>query len=74
LPLAFPVIFDMLYIVKGANMRIDSAMPQPPQRINDMAAQMKEVAGEREHDGDADDKVLQQIKPQAVGNKVDLFA
>lgn len=55
-------------------MRIDSAMPQPPQRINDMAAQMKEVAGEREHDGDADDKVLQQIKPQAVGNKVDLFA
>ena len=58
-------------------MRIDSATPQPPQppqRINDMAARTKEVAGEREHDGDADDKVQKQIKPQEVGNKVDLFA
>ena len=54
-------------------MRIDSAMPQPPQMIN-VAARTKEVAGEREHDGDADDKVQQQIKPQEVGNKVDLFA
>jgi hypothetical protein len=63
-------------------MRIDTAMPQA-QKINEMAAQPKEVAGEQEHDGDADDKVQtaaknttaqQQIKPQEVGNKVDFFA
>jgi hypothetical protein len=64
------------------NMRIDAAMPQP-QRINEMAVQpQKEVAGEREPDGDADDAVrtaaknppAQQINPQGVGNKVDLLA
>ena len=64
-------------------MRIDSAMPQAPQKLNDVAAQPKEVAGEQEHDGDADDQVQQvaknstaqqQIKPQGVGNKVDFFA
>jgi len=63
-------------------MRIDAAMPQT-QRINEMAMQpQKEVAGEREMDGDADDAVkvaaktppAQQINPQGVGNKVDLFA
>jgi hypothetical protein len=73
----------MLYIAKGTNMRIDSAMPQPPQKINDMAAHAKEVAGEREYDGDADDRVqkvaakapqTEQIKPQGVGNEVDFFA
>ena len=72
----------MLYIEKGANMRIDAAMPQA-QMVNNMAAQTKEVAGEREHDGDADDRVQtaskntapqQQLKPQDVGNKVDIFA
>jgi hypothetical protein len=63
------------------NMRIDTAMPQP-QRINEMAAQpQKEVAGEREPDGDADDKVrtaartslAQQINPQGVGTKVNIL-
>ena len=63
-------------------MRIDAAMPQP-QRINEMAAQQqKEVAGEREPDGDADDTAkavaktfrAQQINPQGVGTKVDLLA
>jgi len=63
-------------------MRIDAAMP-PAQRINEMAVQpQKEVAGEREPDGDADDAVkvaakissAQQINPQGVGNKVDLLA
>ncbi|MGO9307787.1 MAG: hypothetical protein ACLQDL_02040 [Spirochaetia bacterium] len=43
----------------------------------------REVAGEREQDGDADDAVKvaarnapapQQINPQGMGNKVDLFA
>ncbi len=64
-------------------MRIDAAMTQP-QRITDMAAlqSQQEVAGEREQDGDADDTVkaaantsiAQQINPQGVGTKVDLFA
>ncbi len=63
-------------------MRIDAAMPQA-QRINEMAVQpQREVAGEREQDGDADDMVkaaakspaAQQVNPQGVGNKVDLFA
>ena len=62
-------------------MRIDSAMPQP-QRVNEMAAQQqKEIAGEREQDGDADDKVrtaartsfAQPINPQGVGTKVDIL-
>jgi isopropylmalate/homocitrate/citramalate synthase len=74
---------DMLYMEKGIHMRIDAAMPQA-QRINEMAVQpQKEVAGENEHDGDADDAVKaaavkpsasSQINPQGVGNKVDLFA
>ncbi|MGA2641452.1 MAG: hypothetical protein ABSG21_11205 [Spirochaetia bacterium] len=63
-------------------MRIDAAMPQA-QRNNEMAVQpQKEVAGEREQDGDADDAVkvaaktspAQQMNPQGVGSKVDLFA
>ncbi len=64
-------------------MRIDAAMP-PAQRITEMAIQpQREVAGEREQDGDADDAVKvaarnapapQQINPQGMGNKVDLFA
>jgi hypothetical protein len=63
-------------------MRIDSALPQQ-QGVNQMAIQpQKEMAGEREPDGDADDAVkqvskapaTQQINPQGVGNKVDIFA
>jgi hypothetical protein len=81
-PLALPEIIDMLYIEKGIHMRIDAAMPQT-QRINEMAAQpQKEVAGEREPDGDADDSMkvaaktpsASQLRPQGVGSKVDLFA
>jgi hypothetical protein len=82
-PLALPEIIDMLYIEKGIHMRIDAAMPQN-QSINQTALPpQKEVAGEREPDGDADDAVKavakspmfqQQIKPQGVGNKVDVFA
>jgi hypothetical protein len=81
-PLEIPEIMDMLYIEKGIHMRIDAAMPQT-QRINEMAAQpQKEVAGEREPDGDADDSMkvaaktssANQISPQGVGTKVDLFA
>jgi hypothetical protein len=63
-------------------MRIDSALPQP-QGVNQTAIQpQKEVAAEREPDGDADDAVRQvskasateQINPEGVGNKVDIFA
>jgi hypothetical protein len=63
-------------------MRIDASMPQP-QRINEVAVQpQKETAAEREPDGDADDAVkqiakaapAQQINPQGVGTKVDIFA
>ena len=63
-------------------MRIDPTMPQT-QRIDQMAVQpQKEVAGEREQDGDADDAVrqasrtapAQQLNPQGVGTKVDIFA
>jgi hypothetical protein len=81
-PLEIPEIINMLYIEKGVHMRIDAAMPQT-QRINEMAAQpQKEVAGEREPDGDADDRMkvaaktpsASQISPQGVGSKVDLFA
>jgi isopropylmalate/homocitrate/citramalate synthase len=64
-------------------MRIDTAAPQA-QKASEMAVQpRKEVAGEREHDGDADDAVKtiaknptaqQQIKPQGVGNTVDFLA
>jgi hypothetical protein len=69
----------MLYREKGDTMRIDSTMPQ---QVNQMAARpQKEVAGEREMDGDADDAVkqmakapAQQMNPQGVGNKVDIFA
>jgi hypothetical protein len=72
----------MLYIEKGARMRIDTAMPQA-QKINEMAVQpRKEVAGEREPDGVADDAMkvaaknspAQQINPQGVGTKVNIFA
>ena len=63
-------------------MRIDTAMPQQ-QRVNEMAAQpQKEVAGERERDGDADDTVkvaarpslLQQMSPQGVGTRLNILA
>jgi hypothetical protein len=72
----------MIYGDKGVQMRIDSAMNQP-QKITEMAVQpRKEVAGEREMDGDADDAVkvsaktspAQQINPQGVATKVDVFA
>ena len=60
-------------------MRIDAMQPQT---VNQMAVQPRqEVAGEREPDGDADDMTAkvskitpQQITPQGVGTKVDLFA
>jgi len=59
-------------------MRIDAFQSQV---VNQMAVQPRqEVAGEREPDGDADDmtakvaKATQQIAPQGVGTKVDLFA
>jgi hypothetical protein len=59
-------------------MRIDAFQSQA---VNQVAVQPRqEVAGEREHDGDADDmtakvaKTTQQITPQGVGTKVDLFA
>ena len=59
-------------------MRIDASQPQV---MNQMAVQPRqEIAGEREPDGDADDmtakvaKAAQQITPQGVGTKVDLFA
>ena len=71
-------------------MRIDSTQAQP-QRINELLSQRqqtKEVAGEKEPDGDWDDQMgtaamaskttqapaAQQIKPQGVGTKVDFFA
>lgn len=63
-------------------MRIDATMPQT-QKIDQMAVQtQKEVAGEREPDGDADDAVrqasrtapAQQLNPQGVGTRVDIFA
>jgi hypothetical protein len=60
-------------------MRIDSVQPQA---MNPATIQPRqEVAGEREHDGDADDMTAkvskitpQKIAPQGVGTKVDLFA
>ena len=63
-------------------MSIDSISSQP-QRINEMVAeQTREVPGERENDGDSDDKSLavarnsapQQLNPQGVGTKIDLMA
>ena len=63
-------------------MHINTSMT-PPQRINELAAQpQREVAGEREPDGDADDAVKVaakpspslQINPRGVGTKVDLLA
>jgi hypothetical protein len=62
-------------------MRIDSASAQPPQRINELlAAQTREVAGDRENDGDSDDTVkaaapaANRMNPAGVGTKVDLLA
>ena len=59
-------------------MRIDAFQSQV---VNQTAVQpWQEVAGEREPDADADDmtakvaKTAQQITPQGVGTKVDLFA
>jgi hypothetical protein len=71
-------------------MRIDSTSAQP-QRINELLSQQqqtKEVAGEKEPDGDWDDMTgkasmtaktaqapaPQQINPQGVGTKVNIFA
>jgi hypothetical protein len=55
-----------------------------PQVINPASFQSsQEVAGEREHDGDADDmnvrsariqQAAPRVMPQGVGTKVDLFA
>jgi hypothetical protein len=72
----------MLYMRKGVYMRIDTSVPQQ-QRVNEMAAQpQKEVAGERERDGDADDSMkvgarpspVQQMSPQGVGTKLNILA
>jgi hypothetical protein len=70
----------MLYKEKGIQMRIDSASAQP-QRINELlAAQTREVAGERENDGDSDDLVkaaapaASRMNPAGVGTKVDILA
>ena len=63
-------------------MRIDTAMPQA-RKINEMAVQpQKEVAGDREPDGDADDAMkvaaksspARQINLQGVGTRVNIFA
>jgi len=63
-------------------MMIDTVSSQA-QQIGALAAQQsKEVAGERENDGDSDDTTqsvakmtaLPQISPQGVGTKVDIFA
>ncbi len=63
-------------------MSIDS-VSAPSQRINDLVAQQtREVPGERENDGDSDDKgrtmartsAPQQLNPQGVGTKIDLMA
>jgi hypothetical protein len=80
----------MLYSERNTQMHIDSTSAQP-QRINELLSPhpgAKEVAGEKEPDGDADDmtsKALmtsrnaqapaaQQINPQGVGTKVNIFA
>ena len=65
-------------------MRIDAPNTQPPWQWNTTSAvqPQNEVAGEREQDGDADDMVqktaaapaAQQINPQGVGTKIDVFA
>ena len=70
-------------------MRIDSTSAQP-QRINELLSQQqtKEVAGEKEPDGDRDDMTSkasmtaktsqtpapQQVNPQGAGTKVNIFA
>lgn len=70
---------EIYYIGKVyIQMRIDAFQSQV---VNQTAVQPRqEVAGEREPDADADDmtakvaKTAQQITPQGVGTKVDLFA
>jgi hypothetical protein len=71
-------------------MHIDSTSAQP-QRMNELLSQKnqaREVAGEREPDGDSDDMTgkasmtsrtaqapaAQQVNPQGVGTKVNIFA
>ena len=71
-------------------MRIDSTSAQP-QRMNEILSQQqktREVAGEREPDGDWDDMTskapataktaqapaAQQVNPQGVGTRVNIFA
>jgi len=88
--LAFSKIFDMLYRERNTKMRIDSTSAQP-QRMNELLSQQhqaREVAGEREPDGDADDMAskasmtsrtaqapaAQQVNPQGVGTRVNIFA
>lgn len=60
-------------------MRIDAF--QPPAMNPATIQPRQEAAGEREHDGDADDMTARvskttprQLAPQGVGTKVDLFA
>jgi hypothetical protein len=89
-PLVFWKIIDMLYSERNTQMRIDSTSAQP-QRINELLSQQqrtKEVAGEKEPDGDWDDQMGkaamtsktaqnpagQQVNPQGVGTKVNIFA
>jgi hypothetical protein len=82
-------IIDILYSERNTKMHIDSTSAQP-QRINDLSQkqQTREVAGEREPDGDGDDMTgkasvtsrtaqapaAQQVNPQGVGTKVDILA
>lgn len=63
-------------------MTIDTVSSQA-QQISSLATQQsKEIAGEQENDGDSDDTMqsvskasaMQQITPQGVGTKVDIFA
>jgi hypothetical protein len=63
-------------------MHINPAQSQPP-RINELLAQQtREIAGEREHDGDADDMsakavmtpAFRQLAPEGLGTKVDVLA
>lgn len=63
-------------------MRIDASITQNQWSTAIASQPSKEVAGERESDGDSDDAVklaakpvsAQQINPQGVATKVDLFA
>jgi hypothetical protein len=77
---------DMLYRERNTKMRIDAPSVQP--QILLPQQQTREIAGEKEPDGDWDDMTRrvsmtpktaqapapQQINPQGVGTKVDIIA